>query len=88
MKLSASKKSAHPNRRVVLTVISVLYLLAFMNFIFDWYFLDWSLVVNGDTRDTMFRSTLGSPLWLDVLDDFLFNCSLVVSDGFLVGYYN
>lgn len=83
---AVTKKPANTNRRMVLIAISVLYMLSFVYFIFEWYFVDWSLVVNGESRDSMFWSTLGAPIWCDGFESFLFDASLVVSDGLLVRY--
>lgn len=84
MEPAASKKSANTNCCVVLMAISVLYLLSFIDFIVEWYFLDWVIVVNGDTRNSMFWSSLGGPTWIIVFDNVVFNSSFVVSDGLLV----
>ncbi|PPQ82850.1 hypothetical protein CVT25_009221 [Psilocybe cyanescens] len=80
-----SKKAENTNRRIVLSVISVLYLICFSDFIFQWYFLDWFVVVNGDTRESIFFGTLGGgPAWMGVLNTFLFYSLLIVSDGLLI----
>lgn len=72
---------------MVLTTISVLYLLSFVDFIFQWYFLDWAFVANGDTRDSIFGASLGGPLWLQAIDQLIQNASIVVADVLLVGLY-
>lgn len=83
---AVTKKPTSVNRRVVLIAISALYLLAIVNLILEWYFVNWSLVVNGDTRESIFWSSLRGPSWFGSLYSFLLDASLVVSDGLLVGY--
>lgn len=82
--LSGSKNPSNQNRRVVLTTISVLYVFAFVNFILQWYLLNWSYITNGETRDTMFRAILLSPSRVEAIIEFLEDFLLVVSDGLLV----
>ncbi|PPQ72177.1 LOW QUALITY PROTEIN: hypothetical protein CVT25_008818 [Psilocybe cyanescens] len=89
MYLYVSKKISHsPNHRIVLSAMSLLYLLCFSEFVVQWYFLNWAIVSNGDTRESIFLETVGGgPPWIFVLDDFLFFAALIVSDGLLVGNY-
>ncbi|PPQ81329.1 hypothetical protein CVT25_015085 [Psilocybe cyanescens] len=82
--LMVSKKSANMNRRIILSAISVLYLLCFFNFIFQWYILDWSVVINGDTRKSVFIATVEGPHWAFVLTVFLVYSLFIVSDGLLI----
>ncbi|PPQ83551.1 hypothetical protein CVT25_006865, partial [Psilocybe cyanescens] len=80
-----SKKPANLNRRIVLSAISVLYLLCFLDFIVEWYYLDWEVVITGDTRESIFLATVGNGLeWAFVLSGFLENFLLIISDGLLV----
>ncbi|PPQ85447.1 hypothetical protein CVT25_006284 [Psilocybe cyanescens] len=73
------------NRRVVLSAISALYLLCLSEFIMQWHSIDLDVVVNGDTRETIFVSTMeGGPPWAWVFSVFLFYSSFVVSDGLLI----
>ncbi|PPQ88151.1 hypothetical protein CVT25_005117 [Psilocybe cyanescens] len=73
------------NRRVVLSAISALYLLCLSQFIEQWYSIDLDIVINGDTRETTFISTVeGGPTWVWVFADFLTYSSFVVSDGLLI----
>ncbi|PPQ87547.1 hypothetical protein CVT25_008472 [Psilocybe cyanescens] len=56
-----------------------------LNFLMGWYFLDWVVVINGDTRESIFSGGLGeSPQWIWVLSDFLVTSSFVVADGLLI----
>ncbi|KAH9476473.1 hypothetical protein JR316_0010385 [Psilocybe cubensis] len=79
-----SRAASNTRRCIVLTTISVLYLLALCNLILNWYFLDQSLVKDGDTRDTTFASMLSTPLWFNAMFAFLQNMSIVISDGLLI----
>lgn len=91
MRVAVSRKPlvSNANRHIVITAISVLYLCAFANFtINDWYFVDWSLVINGDTPGTMFRSSLRGTDWLDMANSISFNLLLVLSDALLVSYWH
>lgn len=80
-----SRKPSSWSRCVVLTAISVLYMLCFLEFIFQWYFLDWCIVFNGETRDSMFWTSVSGPLWLITINEFLQNFAFIISDGLLVG---
>ncbi|PPQ93632.1 hypothetical protein CVT25_000818 [Psilocybe cyanescens] len=85
MYLYLSKKPANLNRLIVLSTISVLYLICFLYFIVQWYFLDWVVVVNGDTRESIFLSTVGDGLeWTWILNDFLQISMFIISDGLLI----
>lgn len=80
-----SKRSANLNRRIILSAISLLYLLALGDFIIEWYYLNLAVVTNGDTRKSIFISTLegGSP-WIFILDDCFYYGVFLVSDMLLV----
>ncbi|PPQ95161.1 hypothetical protein CVT25_013306 [Psilocybe cyanescens] len=63
--LMVSKKPASVNRRFVLSAISALHLLCLSQFIVQWYFIDLDIVINGDTRETIYVSTVeGGPNWV------------------------
>ncbi|PPQ80734.1 hypothetical protein CVT25_001854 [Psilocybe cyanescens] len=84
---AVSQKATNSNHYVVLPTISMLYLLSMSTFIIQWYTLDWAVVINGDTRLSMFLSTLaGGPAWTFVVTDVLFYSVIIVSDGLLVSY--
>ncbi|PPQ88319.1 hypothetical protein CVT25_012438 [Psilocybe cyanescens] len=73
------------SRRVVLSAISALHLLSLSQFIVQWYSIDLDVVINGDTRETIFISNVeGGPPWVWVFVDFLTYSSFVVSDGLLI----
>ncbi|PPQ88043.1 hypothetical protein CVT25_000870 [Psilocybe cyanescens] len=85
MYIYLSKKPANLNRRIVLSAISVLYFLCFLEFIIDWYYINWTIVTNGNTRESIFWGTVGYGLeWIWVLNDFLQNSLLIISDGLLI----
>ncbi|PPQ80969.1 hypothetical protein CVT25_014718 [Psilocybe cyanescens] len=85
MSPKVSKKPTSLNRRIVISTISVLYLLCFADFIVEWYYLDWVVVINGDTRESIFWGSVGEgPQWIFVLNDFLQISSFIVADGLLV----
>lgn len=80
-----SKETANLNRRVILSAISALYTLCLAVFIIQWYFLNLSIVVDGDTRASIFDSTLeGGPVWISVLYQSLAFAVFIVSDALLV----
>ncbi|PPQ85904.1 hypothetical protein CVT25_014750 [Psilocybe cyanescens] len=61
----AEKTSYSTNHRIVLSPMSLLYLLCFSEFIVQWYFLNWVIVSNGDTRESIFLETVGGgPPWI------------------------
>ncbi|PPQ91124.1 hypothetical protein CVT25_013262 [Psilocybe cyanescens] len=81
----SSNKATHANRRIVLSAISVLYLLCFVQFVVQWYSIDLDVVINGDTRESIFFSTVeGGPKWLWVFANVPFYASFVASDGLLI----
>ncbi|KAH9474203.1 hypothetical protein JR316_0008606 [Psilocybe cubensis] len=55
-----------------------------MDFSLQWYYLNWSIVVNGSTRNSIFVASLSSPTWLHIFNEFLFNLLFVVSDALLI----
>lgn len=82
-----TKKPANTSRLVILSTVSLLYLLCFGNFIFQWYFLDWSIIINGINRKSIFSSTEGGPPLIRVVSVFFSFSSIFVSDGLLVGIF-
>ncbi|PPQ94337.1 hypothetical protein CVT25_000296 [Psilocybe cyanescens] len=85
---TVSKKPMNLNRCIVLAAISALYFLYFLDFIMEWYDLDWVVVINGDTRESIFLATMGDGLqWTLALSIFLQNSLLIISDGLLVGQH-
>ncbi|PPQ91386.1 hypothetical protein CVT25_004153 [Psilocybe cyanescens] len=84
MYLYLSKTSANSNRRIVLSAISVLYLLVFLQTLAQWYSLYWIVVTNGKTQQSIFLATLEQPRWIEVLSDFGINSSFIVADGLLI----
>ncbi|PPQ94135.1 hypothetical protein CVT25_007891 [Psilocybe cyanescens] len=79
-----SKKPENFNRRIIIPTISALYLLCFFNLIVQWYYLTWIIVVNGDSRESIFLGTVDGLQWIAVLTDLLENSLLIISDGLLV----
>ncbi|PPQ90614.1 hypothetical protein CVT25_006684 [Psilocybe cyanescens] len=65
-----SKKPANLNRLIVLSAISVLYLLCLLEFIVQWYYLDWVVVIAGDTQESIFWGAR-FPLSLFMMDYWL-----------------
>ncbi|PPQ90924.1 hypothetical protein CVT25_007851 [Psilocybe cyanescens] len=59
MYISLSKKPANLNHRIVLSAISMLYFLCFLEFIIDWYYINWTIVTNGNTRESIFLGIVG-----------------------------
>lgn len=77
-------KPANANGRIVLSLISALYVLCLADFAVNWYFLDWVVVTNGDTRDSIFLATVGGVQWLFILNNILYYCLFMIADGLLV----
>ncbi|PPQ94507.1 hypothetical protein CVT25_014161 [Psilocybe cyanescens] len=75
-----SNKPASLNRRIVISTISVLYLLCFFDCIVEWYYLDWVVVINGDTRESIFFGKCGGGSSMD-LDTWW------LSSEFLIDYF-
>ncbi|PPQ94732.1 hypothetical protein CVT25_007697 [Psilocybe cyanescens] len=84
MYLCLTKKLVNSNRYVALSAISVLYLLCFLYFIVEWYYLDWAIVMNGDTRESIFLATEDGLPWAWILSGFAENSLFIVSDGLLI----
>lgn len=85
--ITVSRRSSNANRRVVSITISVLYLFGFVNFILQWYILDWDVVRNGDTRDSVYWASIEGQSWFSLVGAFLPDSSLLISDGLLVGLH-
>lgn len=69
----------------MLSTISILYPLCLGDFIIQWTYLNLSIVDGGDTRQSMFISTLeGGPAWLFILDDCFYYGVFLVTDILLV----
>lgn len=84
-----TKDTVNINRRIILSTVSVLYLLCLLQFSFQWYLINWSVVINGDTRESIFFAALqGGPQWMLVIDESLFYAPLIVSDGLLVSRHS
>ncbi|KAH9480014.1 hypothetical protein JR316_0006611 [Psilocybe cubensis] len=80
-----NEKPLNTSRRVVLSAISALYILAVLDFVLEWYFLNVTLMVHGDTREDIFRATLMDvPLWLAIIFECIQDFMLVISDGLLI----
>ncbi|KAH9478171.1 hypothetical protein JR316_0008624 [Psilocybe cubensis] len=84
MYLYLSRKPANTNSRIVLVTISVLYFLSFLGFIVQWYFTDWSVVIHGETRESMFWALMNLPLWIGIINNIQLNALFVISDGLLI----
>ncbi|KAH9478993.1 hypothetical protein JR316_0009457 [Psilocybe cubensis] len=68
----------------VLTTITALYWLSFLDFILQWYFLNWAFIMNGNIKESIFFSSLDSPLWVSELLRIIETVIFVISDGLLV----
>lgn len=84
---AVSKNSTNMHYHIVLSAISALYLLCFTDYLIQWYFIDLTLVANGETRKSIFLAIMEPPQWIWVLTDILVYSSFIVSDGLLVGKY-
>ncbi|PPQ81461.1 hypothetical protein CVT25_013364 [Psilocybe cyanescens] len=83
--IMVSKKPANINRHIIIWTITALYLLCFLNLIVEWYLLNWTIVISGDTREAIFVGTVGDGLqWAFILNNILQNSLFIVSDGLLI----
>ncbi|PPQ80388.1 hypothetical protein CVT25_001705 [Psilocybe cyanescens] len=88
MYIYLSRKPANTNHRIVLSAISVLYFLSFLNFVNEWYYLDWTFAINGATRESIFIATGGDgSKWSWVFSNLLIYSLFIISDGLLVGLF-
>ncbi|KDR71343.1 hypothetical protein GALMADRAFT_144030 [Galerina marginata CBS 339.88] len=71
-------------RRVVILSITLLYMLGVINLGVQWYELEWIVVLNGETRESIFIATLTLPGWSVMLDNFCLVYMVVIADGLLV----
>ncbi|PPQ79792.1 hypothetical protein CVT25_003146 [Psilocybe cyanescens] len=85
MYLYISKKPSNPNRHIIVTTTSILYLLCIGLFSIEWYYIDYAVVFNGDTRASILHTTLeGGPESIFVIYEFFFFLLFIVSDGILI----
>ncbi|PPQ95691.1 hypothetical protein CVT25_000788 [Psilocybe cyanescens] len=85
MYIYLSKKPANSNRCIILSAVSVMYFLCLLDFIIQWYYIDWTIVTNGNTRESIFWVTVEDSLeWISILNDFLQNFVFIISDGLLI----
>uniref|UniRef100_A0A8H7XM33 Uncharacterized protein n=1 Tax=Psilocybe cubensis TaxID=181762 RepID=A0A8H7XM33_PSICU len=75
---------AKPSKKVVVYAISLMYILGIANFGFEWAFMRWFFVENGDTREHIFTAILVLPRWLHVLNNLFVFIMLTLADGLLV----
>uniref|UniRef100_A0A8H7XXB6 Uncharacterized protein n=1 Tax=Psilocybe cubensis TaxID=181762 RepID=A0A8H7XXB6_PSICU len=78
----ASRKG--PGSWTVLTAISALYWINFLNFIVDWYLLYLSFIRSASTKASIFSSMLDIPKALDVLTSMIEPFLIGISDGLLI----
>ncbi|KAH9482058.1 hypothetical protein JR316_0004153 [Psilocybe cubensis] len=75
----------HLNRRpVLLTLMSVPFTLAFVDFVLQWYLLNWSFVTQGATRETIFEAIVLSPKAVAAVIEFVQGFLLVLSSMLLI----
>ncbi|PPQ74317.1 hypothetical protein CVT25_000710, partial [Psilocybe cyanescens] len=85
MYLYFSRKPANTHRCGILYSISMLYLLCMIVFVIQWYYLDFAIVINGDTKESIFNATIeGGPVWIFVFFQFFFYSVFIVSDELLI----
>ncbi|KAH9481732.1 hypothetical protein JR316_0006259 [Psilocybe cubensis] len=85
MYLCLSKSARSKSRRLVIFVISGLYLSCLGISVLQWSSLHHSIVTQGETRESAYLSVIGSgPMWSYVLLNMLFYGLFVMADGLLV----
>uniref|UniRef100_A0A8H7XJ07 Uncharacterized protein n=1 Tax=Psilocybe cubensis TaxID=181762 RepID=A0A8H7XJ07_PSICU len=82
--LYSLNKTSNASRRMVQSTLTVLYILCLGDILVDWYYLDWTIVALGDTRYSMFLSSLDAPIRVVIPIDLFFNATFVVSDWVLI----
>ena len=70
--------------RVVIATITMLYLLSMAQLAIEWHLLQWSLVDNGETRQSIYLTTFLSPTWAEFTSGGLIGVINILADGLLV----
>lgn len=72
--------------KVVISAISLLYVLGVIEYSFEWTFMQWFFLKNGETREEIFTALLVLPRWLHVMNNIFAFAMLTLADGLLVGH--
>ncbi|PPQ81325.1 hypothetical protein CVT25_015081 [Psilocybe cyanescens] len=70
--------------KVVISSISLLYALGIIEYSFEWTFMEWFFLENGDTRVSIFKALLVLPRWLHVMNNIFAFIMLTLADGLLI----
>ncbi|KAF8188730.1 hypothetical protein BJ912DRAFT_1042509 [Pholiota molesta] len=70
--------------RLVPATITLLYLSSMIQTGLQWYITKWQFVNNGDSRNSVFQSLIGTPEWSDVLYNIAAYSGFVLADGLLI----
>jgi len=72
-------------QKLVISVLTVLFLLSMAQTGLDWYGIDWAFVTRGATRDTIFDATSGHPPALvHLFQKIAFFGSFILADWLMV----
>jgi len=71
-------------RRIVVTTMTVLYVLSISQFGIQWYVCCWNFTGNGDTRETVFVSLFNGPVWTRLAINITSFSMCILADGLLI----
>lgn len=80
-----SKSGPIQQRRIVVSTITILYLMCTCTFALDWYWLKYAIINNGQTQISMFNAIVEAPPWVYITLVVLQFGMFIISDGLLVG---
>jgi len=71
-------------RRIVVTAMTMLYMLGISQFGIQWYVCWWNFAGNGDTRETVFVSLFNGPVWTRLGINITSFAMCILADGLLI----
>ncbi|PPQ93053.1 hypothetical protein CVT25_011929 [Psilocybe cyanescens] len=82
--LYLSKRGPKTQRRIIVIAISMLYVMCALIFSMNWYSLNWAIVDNGETRESMFIGSVQAPTWTFITYVILQFSLPIVADSLLI----
>jgi len=70
--------------RIVVTIMTMLYMLGIAQFGIQWYICSWNFTTNGDTRETVFVSLFNGPVWTRLVITITSFSMCILADGLLI----
>ena len=71
-------------KKIVVITITLLYILGIAQLGIQWYVCCWSFVENGNTRESVFVSLFGIPVWIRLGINIASFSMCILADGLLV----